>query len=72
MEEAHTQAIPVWSGDKVTVEYTSGSSGDYAVAWENYLTGGSVGMHKTTPNEYERDNVDKLVIKEYEIKIHDI
>jgi hypothetical protein len=72
LEEAHTQAIPVWSGDKVTVEYTSGSSGDYAVAWENYLTGTSVGMYTPTPNEYKRDNVDKLVIKEYEIKIHDI
>nr|WP_303716304.1 hypothetical protein [Methanoculleus marisnigri] len=56
----------------VTVTYTTDSDNDLTVAWENYLTGGSVGMHKTTPNEYERDNVDKLVIKEYEIKIHDI
>ncbi len=72
LEEAHTQAIPVWSVDKVTVEYTSGSSGDYSVAWENYLTSSSVGMYTPTPNEYKRDNVNKLVIKEYEIKIHDI
>ncbi len=71
LENTNTQPVPVPSGN-VTVKYESGSSGDYSVAWENYLTGSSVGMHKTPSGEYERDNVDKLVIKTYEIKIHDI
>ncbi len=56
----------------VTVTYTPDSDNDLSVAWENYLTGSSVGMHKTAPGEYERDNVNKLVIKEYKIKIYDI
>jgi len=72
LENSTTQSIPVWPGNKVTVEYTSGSSGDYSTAWGNYLTGTSVGMQKTAPNEYKRNDVDKLVIKEYRIKIHDI
>ena len=66
----NTQPVPVSS--RVVVKYVSGLSGDYSVAWENYLTGTSVGMQKTALNNYERENVDKLVIKEYEIKIHDI
>ena len=72
LEGSDTQTVPVASGNKVTVEYTSGSSGDYSTAWENYLTGTSVGMERTAPNEYKRNDVDKLVIKEYRIKIHDI
>ncbi|KLK88592.1 hypothetical protein SZ63_06205 [Methanoculleus sediminis] len=71
LEDSSTQTIPV-PGGNVTVEYTSGSSGDYSTAWENYLTGTSVGMQRTAPNNYERENVDKLVIKEYRIKIYDI
>ncbi len=71
LEGSDTQSIPV-SGGKVTVEYTSGSSGNYSVAWENYLTGTSVGMQKTALNNYERSGVANLVIKEYRIRIHDI
>lgn len=61
----------------ITVRYESDPSGDYSTAWENYLTGSSVGMNKAaTPNEYEwniiENPVNKLVIKEYRIKIHDI
>ncbi|MDK2917142.1 MAG: hypothetical protein PWR25_1699, partial [Euryarchaeota archaeon] len=66
-----SQSIPV-PGNDVTVAYTSGSSGDYSVAWENYLTGTLVGMNRVAPNTYERGGVDRLVIKEYRIKIHDI
>jgi len=72
LEGSDTQTVAVGSGNKVTVKYTSGSSGDYSTAWENYLTGTSVGMERTAPNEYKRNDVDKLVIKEYRIKIHDI
>jgi hypothetical protein len=56
----------------VTVTYTGDSGNDLSVAWENYLTGSSVGMHRAALNKYERNNVGKLVIKEYRIKIHDI
>ncbi|WOX58637.1 DUF7289 family protein [Methanoculleus receptaculi] len=73
LENSTTQSIPVWPGNKVTVEYKSGSSGDYSTAWENYLTGTSVGMERTAiDGKYERNDVDKLVIKEYRIKILDI
>lgn len=72
LENSTTQSILVQPGDNVTVEYTGGSSGDYSTAWENYLTGSSVGMQKTAPDNYKRNDVDKLVIKEYRIKIHDI
>jgi len=72
LEGSDTQSIPVAPGDNVTVEYTSGSSGNYSVAWENYLTGSSVGMQKTADNRYKRENVNNLVIKEYRIRIHDI
>jgi len=63
--------IPVPSGT-ASVNYTSGSSGNYSVAWENYLTSSSVGMNKIPSGKYERKYVDRLVIKEYRIKIHDI
>jgi hypothetical protein len=56
----------------VTVTYTEDSDNKLSVAWENYLTGSSLGMHKTAPDEYERDNVDRFVVKTYEIRIHDI
>ncbi|MDN5340638.1 MAG: hypothetical protein PWQ30_1747 [Euryarchaeota archaeon] len=68
---SESQSIPV-PGGNVAVEYTSGSSGDYSVAWENYLTGASVKMNRIVHNTYERGGVDRLVIKEYRIKIHDI
>lgn len=72
LERSETQSVPV-PGGNVTVEYTGGSSGDYSTAWENYLTGTSVGMQKTAiDGKYERTDVSKLVIKEYRIKIHDI
>ncbi|WP_235808269.1 DUF7289 family protein [Methanoculleus horonobensis] len=73
LEGSETQSIPVAPGDNVTVEYTSSPSGDYSTAWENYLTGASVGMQRSALNSYyERNDVKTLVIKEYRIKIHDI
>lgn len=68
---SESQSIPV-PGGNVAVEYTSGSSGDNSVAWENYLTGASVGMNRIVHNKYERTDVSKLVIKEYKIEIHDL
>ncbi|MBT0732715.1 hypothetical protein KH990_04955 [Methanoculleus bourgensis] len=71
LNSSNTQAMPVSYGNKVTVRYVSGSSGDHSVAWENYLT--ALGMRKTALNEYEWNTankpVGKLIIKEYKIKI---
>ena len=71
LNSSSTQAMPVSSGEKVTVEYNSGSSGDYKVAWKNYLTSPTVGMKPKDgfQNTYEISGVNKLVIKEYEIQI---
>lgn len=55
----------------VTVEYNPGSSEDYETAWENYLTGSSVGM-SGSGGTYTLSGVEKLVIKTYEIQVHDI
>ncbi|WP_317295602.1 DUF7289 family protein [Methanoculleus nereidis] len=77
LENATTHP-PLLNPTAITVKYETDPSGDYySTAWENYLTGSSLGMDKTAiPNEYKwkiTDNpVNKLVIKEYEIKIHDI
>jgi hypothetical protein len=57
---------------EITVIYGGDTNNDNSVAWGNYLTGTSVGMQKTAPNEYKRNDVDKLVIKEYRIRIHGI
>ncbi len=73
LEGSNTNSTSVAPGHNVTVEYTSSPSGDYSTAWENYLTGTSVGMQKSAPNSYyERSDVTNLVIKEYRIKIHDL
>ncbi|MCK8518631.1 DUF7289 family protein [Methanoculleus sp. 7T] len=71
LESTSTQPYSLPTGS-VTVKYKEDAGNNLSVAWENYLTGSSVGMHKVAYNEYTRDNVDKLVIKEYKIKIHDI
>ena len=70
LEGSDTQTVPVASGNNVTVEYTSGSSGDYSTAWGNYLTGG-LGM-KRSDDGYTLQGVTRLVIKEYRIRIHGI
>jgi hypothetical protein len=59
----------------VKVTYEPDDKNDLSVAWENYLAGSSVGMQRTAAPgvyEYERDEVDKLVIKTYTIQIYDI
>jgi len=77
LENATTHP-PLLSPAAITVKYETDPSGDYYLtAWENYLTGNSLGMDKTaTPNEYtwkiSEKPVSRLVIKEYRIKIHDL
>lgn len=68
LEGVDTEVPP--TPGSVTVTYTGDSDNDLSVAWENYLTGslemsGSGGV-------YTPPTVNKLVIKEYRIKIHDI
>jgi len=69
--------IPVSPGNIVTVQYTSGSSGNYLVAWENYLTSRfKMLRHETEPGKYKWDinepPIKNIIIKEYIIKIHGI
>ncbi len=58
-------------GGPVEVTYTKDASNDHSVAWRNYLTSPTVGMELKSgpPDTYTISGVDKLVIKEYEIKI---
>ncbi len=67
---------PLLNPASITVKYESDPSNDYSTAWENYLTGSSVGMDKIAPGEYGWDisskPVKKLVIKEYKIRIHNL
>jgi hypothetical protein len=53
----------------VTVQYTSPDG--YGTAWENYLTGSSLGM-SGGGGTYDLSGVNELVIKTYEIWVHDI
>ncbi len=72
LEEAKTQPHePLGGPVTVTVEYTIDNENDHSVAWRNYLTGPTVGMERKggAENTYEIPNVNKLVIKEYDIKI---
>jgi len=71
LENTNTQPpVSVPSGGSVRVEYESGSPGNL-VAWENYLSGSSLKM-SGSGGTYTLSGAEKLVIKEYEIKIHDI
>ena len=54
----------------VTVTYTTDSDNDLTVAWDNYLTG-SLDM-SGAGGTYTLSGAERLVIKEYEIEIHDI
>lgn len=65
-----TASQPYTGSDPIKVTYTRDADNDLSVAWENYLT--ALGMLKTDPNKYEWDinkPVEKLVIKEYKIRI---
>ena len=72
LEDVVTSVSSSPGGEEITVTYVGDTNNDNSVAWGNYLTGTSVGMQKTAPNEYKRNDVDKLVIKEYRIRIHGI
>ncbi|WP_292364976.1 MULTISPECIES: DUF7289 family protein [unclassified Methanoculleus] len=64
LENVDTQVYT--SPNDVTVTYTPDGDNDLTVAWDNYLTGiGPSGTHTLL-------GVNKLVIKEYRIKIYDI
>lgn len=58
------------AGDDVTVRYTGDGDNDLTVAWKNYLTG-SLDM-SVSGDTYTLSEIDKLVVKEYKIKIHGI
>ena len=69
LEKASPQSHPPFSDPgTVTVTYTADAKNDHSVAWKNYLTGSSLGM-SSSGNTYEILNVNKLVVKEYDIKI---
>jgi len=58
------------TGD-IQVTYSPDAGNNLAIAWENYLTGSSLKMGGSS-GTYTLPGVTKLVIKEYEIKIHGI
>ncbi|HOI59397.1 MULTISPECIES: hypothetical protein [unclassified Methanoculleus] len=60
---------PPGDAESVIVEYPDDA--DNSVAWKNYLTGSSLKMDDSG-GTYTRSDVMKLVVKEYEIKIHGI
>lgn len=72
LEDVVTNVSSSPGGEEITVIYERDTNNNNSVAWGNYLTGTSVGMQKTAPSEYKRNDVDKLVIKEYRIRIHGI
>jgi hypothetical protein len=69
LEKTNTQPYTLASDVKVT--YTKDTDNDHSVAWKNYLTGSSLDM-SSSGDTYTVSGVNKLVIKEYEIKIHGI
>jgi hypothetical protein len=56
-------------GGTLTISYTPQSDQDYSVAWGNYFTK-TLKMSGTGP--YTLTNVDKLVVKKYEVRIESI
>ena len=59
----------------VTVTYVPDPDDDYSVAWRNYLTGDSVvdsGFTEGPAGTYTLGGVERLVIKEYTIKIESL
>lgn len=60
----------------VTIKYVPDSGNDYSVAWDNYFSGDSIisgGLTPSgTPAEYTLQDVSKIVIKEYIIKIENV
>ena len=71
LEETNVHTSPGYAGN-VKVIYTENANNKLSVAWDNYLTGSSVEMGKNAAGEYVQNGVNKLIIKEYRIKIYDI
>lgn len=57
----------------VTVTYNDNPKDDYSAAWRNYLTG-ELGFTENPvgSNNYELNDVQRLVIKEYNIKVENM
>lgn len=70
LEEVVTN-VSASPGEEITVEYESDPGNDNSVAWGNYLTGSSLKMSEETTG-YKKNDVNKLVIKDYRIRIHGI
>jgi hypothetical protein len=58
-------------GGSVEITYNPDPRHDYSVAWRNYLTT-TLGMTETITNTYTLNNVDKLVVKKFEIVIESL
>lgn len=58
----------------ITVTYAPDPDDEYSVAWRNYLTGESVGFaeNPSGSNNYQFTDVERLVVKEYDIKIESL
>ncbi|WOX56338.1 hypothetical protein R6Y95_03125 [Methanoculleus palmolei] len=70
LEKTNT-TVPAPPDDSFDVTVMYPEEADNSVAWENYLTGSSLKM-SGSDGTYTRSDVKKLVIKEYNIKIHGI
>ncbi|WP_332450912.1 DUF7289 family protein [Methanoculleus sp.] len=69
-----TEPRPYTPTGDIQVEYIPGAGNNLATAWGNYLTTlemDEIGLNKYTWTIAERP-IDKLVVKEYKIKIHGI
>lgn len=64
------------ASNKVSVTYTSDPNDDYSVAWRNYLTGNAIvsnGFYNPpNSNTYTLEEVKRLIIKEYTVKIESL
>jgi len=56
----------------IKITYNSDPNDDYSVAWRNYLTGESLGFTDVGSGNYELYGAQRLVIKEYNIKIENM
>jgi hypothetical protein len=67
----YTYISPVDNPVSVKYEFDANSDQDYSVAWNNYLLN-TMGMTLNGPGNYEKSNVNTLVIKKYEVQIKNI
>ena len=62
-------------GQDVVIEYFADDTFDYSTAWKNYLTGSTIvdgGFDNPSDDYYVFNDVDRLVIKKYTVKIERI